>query len=35
MNIRKYNVAMHDFCIMALATFAITFFMLAMCVALM
>jgi hypothetical protein len=35
MNIKNYNVALHDFCLMALATFSVIFFMMAMCVALM
>lgn len=35
MNIRNYNVAMHEFCMMTMTTFATVFFMLAMCIALM
>lgn len=35
MNIRNYNVALHEFCVMALTTFVSVFFMLAMCIALM
>lgn len=35
MNIRNYNVALHEFCVMVLTTFVCTFSMLAMCIALM
>lgn len=35
MNIRNYNVAMHEFCMMAMTSFATVFFMLVMCIALM
>lgn len=35
MNIRNYNVAMHEFCVMALTTAVGVFFMLAMCIAFM
>lgn len=35
MNIRNYNVAMCEFCVMTLTSFATVFFMLVMCVALM
>lgn len=35
MNIRNYNVALHEFCIMFLTTFVCVFFMMAMCIALM
>lgn len=35
MNIRNYNVAMHEFCVMALTAFVGTVSMLVMCIALM
>lgn len=35
MNLRNYNVAMHEFCVMALTTFAAVFSMMAMCIAFM
>lgn len=35
MNIRNYNVALHEFCVMALTTFVSVFFMLTMCIAFM
>lgn len=35
MNLRNYNVALHEFCTMTLLTFASVFFMMAMCVAFM
>lgn len=35
MNIRNYNVAVHEFCVMALTTTVGVFFMLAMCIAFM
>ena len=35
MNLRNYNVALHEFCVMALITFTTVFFMMAMCIAFM
>lgn len=35
MNLRNYNVALREFCTMALVTFVTVFAMMAMCIALM
>lgn len=34
MNLRNYNVALHELCVMALTTFTVTFFMLVIGIAL-
>lgn len=35
MNLRNYNVALHEFCVMVLTTFVGVFSMMAMCIAFM